>query len=531
MNLGSLQQDNIDKFGEYECSFYEGKWYTNVDLERNANRLGHALRSLGVISGDRVAIQMLNCPTVIWSFSAIYKLGAIVVPVNPLLSLEQSTHIFQDCGAKVVITSPEFASFVLEAQKQVASLKYIIMIEQDNIPGTLFYDRIIADQSDGLEVAETDNNDVAALIYTAGTTARSKGVMHTHFSLYMNAMGCIDFNSRYLSTTANLLTVQRDIRSQKVVQTRRRITGYDTGLDLLVLPLSHTYGISVVLNGLLIGQRNVILKRFTPEAVLKCINDFKINRFAGVPTMYTMLLNYPGFDKYDLSSLQYCSCGAAPLLRDTGILWKQKTGIDIYEGWGMTETCATTCCNRPDRPPKYGSIGICIQKTCAVKIFSDVDRELPQGKAGEMVVKGPTVMKGYWNMPQETAEALRNGWLHTGDIAYMDEEGHFYITGRKKDIIIRGGENISPLEVEEVLLQIPEVADAGVIGIYDETYGEEIKAFCVPQPGRVISAEEIIACCRQKLPCFKVPKTVTLVDSLPKNQLGKLLRGKLQQMK
>jgi len=173
MNLGSLQQDNIDKFGEYECSFYEGKWYTNVDLERNANRLGHALRSLGVISGDRVAIQMLNCPTVIWSFTAIYKIGAIVVPVNPLLSLEQSTHIFQDCGAKVVITSPEFASFVLEAQKQVASLKYIIMIEQDNIPGTLFYDRIIADQSDGLEVAETDNNDVAALIYTAGTTARS----------------------------------------------------------------------------------------------------------------------------------------------------------------------------------------------------------------------------------------------------------------------------------------------------------------------------------------------------------------------
>jgi len=531
MNLGSLQQDNIDKFGEYQYSYCEGKWYTNVEMEANSNRLSNALKSLGVCRGDRVAIQMLNCPFVTCSFLAIFKIGAIAVPMNPLLRPEQSTQILQDCGASAVITSPEFVQLTLVAQRQVDGLRHVIVTEKGDVPGTMSYNEITDDQPDTFKLEETDNDDLAALIYTAGTTARSKGVMHTHFSLYMNSMGCIDFNSRYLSTTANIHTSQRDMRTKKVVEVRRRITGYDTGLDLLVLPLSHTFGISVVLNGILIGQRNVMLKRFNPESVLKCISEFKINRFAGVPTMYAMLLNHPDFNEFDLSSLQYCSCGAAPLPPQTGKLWKEKVGVDIYEGWGMTETCASTCCNRPDQPPKYGSIGKSLNKAVTVRIFDSADRELPAGKIGELVVKGPTVMKGYWNMPQETDDALSNGWLHTGDIGYVDEEGHFYITGRKKDIIIRGGENVSPFEVEEILMQITEVADAGVIGVPDETYGEEIKAFCVLRPGKVISIEEIIACCRQKLPTFKVPKSVILVDSLPRNQLGKLLRAELRQMK
>jgi long-chain acyl-CoA synthetase len=246
--------------------------------------------------------------------------------------------------------------------------------------------------------------------------------------------------------------------------------------------------------------------------------------------MYVMMLNHPDIDKYDLSSLNNCACGAAPLAPETGRLWKEKTGADIYEGWGMTETGATTCGNRPDRPPKYGSIGVCMIKADTMKIFDDDDKELPAGRTGELVVRGPTIMKGYWNMPGETEAALRNGWLHTGDVGYMDEEGYFYITDRKKDIIIRGGENVSPREVEEVILEIPQVADAGVIGIPDKVYGEEIKAYCVLRQGHSISSEEITAYCKQKLPTFKVPKAVQITDALPKNLLGKLLRAELRKM-
>ena len=296
------------------------------------------------------------------------------------------------------------------------------------------------------------------------------------------------------------------------------------------MPLSHSYGLAVGLTGTLMAGRSVIMKWFNPELALKYIQDFKVNTFSGVPAMYVMMLNHPDFAKYDLSSLQSCSCGAAPLAPEIGKLWKEKTGTDILEGWGMTETGATTCGNRADMPAKYGSIGICMIKPDTMKVFDDQDKELPPGKIGEMVVKGPTIMKGYWNMPKETADTLRNGWLHTGDVGYMDAEGYFYITDRKKDIIIRGGENVSPHEVEEVLLEIPQIMDAGVIGIPDRTYGEEIKAFCVVRKDELIGSEEIIAYCKKKLPTYKVPKAVQIVDALPKNLLGKLLRAELRKM-
>ena len=530
MNLGSLGQDNIDKYGEYEGAYFEGKWFTNVEMVRNSNRLGNALKSLGIGRGDRVAIQMPNSPVVIWSFPAIYKIGAVAVPINPLLRPDQAAYIFQNCGAKVAITSPEFAPWVLAAQKQAPELKHIIVTEKDDIPGTTFYDSLTDKQSEILKTDETDNDDLAALIYTAGTTGPNKGVMHTHFSLYMTAMGFADYVSRYLSTTLTLQTRTRDMRTHQMLQTRRKITGVDIGISLFALPLSHSYGLAVGLTGTLFAGRSIIMKWFNPEEALRYINDFGVSNFSGVPAMYIMMLNHPDFDKYNLDSLVSCICGAAPLPPEIGMLWKEKTGAEIYEGWGMTETGATTCGNRPDRPPRYGSIGTCIIKADTMKIFDDNDKELPAGHTGELVVRGPTIMKGYWNMPGETEAALRNGWLHTGDIGHMDTDGYFYITDRKKDIIIRGGENVSPHEVEEVLLEIPQIADAGVIGIPDKVYGEEIKAYCVLRKDELISGEEIMAYCRQKLPTFKAPKAVQITDTLPKNLLGKLLRAELRKL-
>jgi len=531
MNLGSLGQDNIQKFGRYESVYYEGKWYTNVEMEMQSNRLGNALKSLGIERGDRVAIQMPNSPVVIWSFSAIYKIGAIAVPINPLLGPDQAAYIFQNSGAKAVVTSPDFAPRVLTTQQQARGLKHIIVTEKDDFPGAIYYDKLLSDQPDSLKIEETDNDDTAAIIYTAGTTGPNKGVMHSHFSLYMTALGYGDFVLRYRSATVQASSSMMDVRTHKPVEIELKVTGGNRlALSLFVLPLSHSYGLATSLMGVIGAMRGIVMKWFNPELALKLIQEFRVTNFSGVPTMYIMMLNHPDFDKYDLSSLQECACGAAPLPPEVGRRWKEKTGTDIYEGWGMTETGATTCGNRPNKPPKYGSIGVCMIKADTVKIFDDQDNELPPGQTGELVVKGPTVMKGYWNMPRETADALRNGWLHTGDIGYMDEDGYFYITDRKKDIIIRGGENVSPREVEEVLLEIPQIADAGVIGIKDEVYGEEIKAYCVLRKDELISAEDILAYCRQKLPKYKVPKSVEIIDALPKNLLGKLLRAELRKL-
>jgi long-chain acyl-CoA synthetase len=251
---------------------------------------------------------------------------------------------------------------------------------------------------------------------------------------------------------------------------------------------------------------------------------------AAVPTMYIQMLEFLELDRYDVSSLEDCQCGGAPLPVEVALKWKEMVGVDIREGWGLTESGATTTGQPGDLPPRYGSIGKSLLKCNTIEIFDEQGRELPTGQQGEIVVQGPTLMKGYWNLPEETAKAIRNGWLHTGDIGYMDEDGYFYITGRKKDIIIRGGENVSPVEVEEVIMRHPAVAEAGVVGIPDATYGEEIKAFVVTRPDKQVREEELVAFCKGYLPTFKLPKKVQFTESLPKNLLGKVLRAELRKL-
>jgi long-chain acyl-CoA synthetase len=531
MNIGSGIQDNVKRFGEYEALYFEGTWHTNVEINHNANLLGNALKDLGINKGDRVAIQMPNCPEILSAFPAIYKIGAIVVPLNPLLRPDQAAYTYRDCGAKVIITSSDFVGRVLEAQKQTPNLQHVILTDRDDVPGTISYRYIMSTNSGTLTIEQTDNDDVAALIYTAGTTGPPKGVMHTHYSLYINALLFYEYVLVHRSLTLQLNSCALNPKTLQLDEVTQQVSGINRAMvSLGVLPLSHSFGIAFSNTSNFVGGKTILLRWWNVEEALKAIQAFRITQMAAVPTMYIQMLEFPELDKYDLSSLEDCQCGAARLPVEVALKWKQKVGVDIREGWGLTESGAITTGQPGDLPPKYGSIGKCLLKCNTIKVFDEKGQELPRGQQGEIVIKGPTLMKGYWNLPEETAKAIKGGWLHTGDLGYVDEDGYFYITGRKKDIIIRGGENVSPVEVEEVLLRHPSVAEAGVIGIPDPIYGEEIKAFVVMKPGKHVSEEELITFCKDYLPTFKSPKKVQFMGSLPKNILGKILRVELRKL-
>jgi long-chain acyl-CoA synthetase len=531
VNIGSGIEDNIKRFGEYEALYFEGRWYTNAEINRNANLLGNALKGLGINKGDRVAVQMPNSPVVLSAFPAIYKIGAVVVPLNPLLRPDEAAYIYRDCGAKVILTSPDFVGRVLEAQRQTPNLKHVILTDRDDVPGTIAYRDIMSNNSGELAVAQTDNDDVAALIYTAGTTGPPKGVVHTHYSLYINALFFYEYILVHRPTTLQLNSCALNPKTLQSNEVSQQVSGVNRAMvSLGVLPLSHSYGIAFSNTSNFVGAKTILLRWWNVEEALKAIQAFRVTQMAAVPTMYIQMLEFPELDKYDLSSLNDCQCGAAALPVEVALRWKEKVGVDIREGWGLTESGATTAGQPADLSPRYGSIGKCLLKCNTIGVFDDEGQEVPPGREGEIVVKGPTLMQGYWNLPEETAKTIRDGWLYTGDLGHVDEDGYFYITGRKKDIIVRGGENVSPVEVEEILLSHPAVAEAGVVGIPDTTYGEEIKAFIVVRPDKSVNEEELITFCRNCLPTFKLPKKVQFTQSLPKNLLGKVLRAELRKL-
>jgi len=500
MNLAQMREKKVRAEGERISLYFKGKAMTNFEMQRNSQQLTSALKSLGVKRGDRVIVQMPNCPEVLESFSAAWRMGAVIVPINYLMGDEEIAYIYQDSGAKVVISSMAFLPRVRTAQAKAPNVKTVILVDQDVPEGTIAYHPLMEGTVVDHTVADMKEDELAALIYTAGTTGNSKGVMHTHHSLYANAK--MQFDSMVFPESMT---------------------------NVSVLPLCHSFGIATMNNAMFRTATTVLLDSFDLDAILSSIEKYRGNIFVAVPTMYVYLLLYPNPKKYDLSSMKYWISGSAPLALDTWNKFKEVYGGEISEGWGLTEAGANNSTNPIDGLKKVGSIGIPMKGT-EMKIMDDNDKILPRGEQGEIVIRGPQLMKGYWNKPEETAEILKDSWLHTGDVGYEDDDGYFWITDRKKDLIIKGGENISPRTIEEVLFTCPQVSEASVIGMKDDVYGEDIKAFVVLNPGQTATEEEIVNFCQMRLTNFLLPKKVVFLQALPKSLVGKVLKKELRKL-
>ncbi len=491
MNLASLGEENLGRFGEYPALVFEGRELTNLDQQRAANRLAHALRRLGTGPGDRVVVMLPNCPEVLQSYAAILKLGAVVVPVIFLLGPPEVRHILDHSGARVVITAPELA---WKAEGWTGPL----VLVGGEAPGGLRYEERIAREPDAFSTVERADGDLAVILYTAGTTGQPKGVALSHGNLAANARAA-----------ASLYELDR------------------TRWALAVLPLSHSYGLTVMNAGHVLGTRAVLLRWFNPEAVLTAIRDYRVQTMAGVPTMYVYLLNHPEADRFDTTSMLAWGSGAAPLSVEIVEPFEKRFGGRLLEGYGLTEAAPVVSAHRYSGARKLGSVGPPIPGV-EVRILDDGDRAVPPGEAGEICVRGPNVMLGYYRMPDETSRALRGGWLHTGDVGRLDEDGYLYVLERKKDLVIRGGLNVYPREVEDVLYAHRAVAEAAVVGLPDPLMGEEVLAFVVLKDGSRATADELIGFCQQHLAKFKCPKQVRFLDALPKSPIGKVLRKELR---
>jgi long-chain acyl-CoA synthetase len=500
MNLAELAEANLQKYGEYVSLVFEGRECTNGEQHRASNRLAHALGRIGVGVGDRVAVMLSNCPEVSQSYTAILKVGAVVVPVIFLLGPEEVKHILEDSEARVVITSTDMFWKVEPLVGALPSLRHVVLVDGGGTGPLLSLAEVAERQPDMFTTVERADDEVAVILYTSGTTGRVKGVALSHRNLVSNARAA-----------ASLYELSRE----------------DWGLA--VLPLSHAYGLTVMNAGNLLGTRGVLLRWFNPEEVLQTIQTFKIRSMSCVPTMFVYLLNYPGAEQYDTSSMVSWGSGAAPLPLEIVEPFEKRFGGRILEGYGLTEATTVVSAHRLSMERRLGSVGKPIPGV-EVKVFDDADRELPAGEVGEIRVRGPNVMLGYYRMPEETARTIRNGWLHTGDMGRLDADGYLSIVERKKDLIIRGGFNIYPREVEEALYAHPAVAEAAVVGMPDRLMGEDVLAFVVLKPGRQAGAGEIMAFCAEKLARFKCPKQVRFVDALPKNAVGKVLRKELRKL-
>jgi len=475
-----------------------------AELNAASSKVANALKSLGVRPGDKVALMLPNVPQFPIVYYGILKLGATVVPLNVLFKAGEIDYHLQDADAVALFAWEELIDEAKKGFDLAETCKYLIVVNlpgSDALPeGAISYNALLATASPACELSWTMPDDTAVILYTAGTTGRPKGAELTHFNMFYNAAFCAD---RLVGATP------RDVIAA-------------------ALPLFHSFGQTCAMNlAIYAGATLSMLPHFAPQAALEMFQRDRVTLFAGVPTMYFYLLNFPEADKYDLSALRLCVSGGAALPVEVMKAFEKKYNVVILEGYGLSETSPVASFNVREQRRKPGSIGIPIWGT-EMRVVDDEDVHMPVGALGEIVIRGHNVMKGYYKRPEATAEVMRNGWFHTGDIARMDEEGYFYIVDRKKDMIIHGGFNVYPREVEDVLYAHPAVSEVAVVGVPDEALGEEVKALVVLKPGMTATAEELMAYCQERVASFKCPRIVEFRDSLPKGAAGRILKRELR---
>ncbi|EGL83040.1 AMP-dependent synthetase and ligase [Caldalkalibacillus thermarum TA2.A1] len=503
ISVNQLLARSVEKYPDHTAVSFYNHTLSYAQLYGAVNRVASALVQKGIEKGDRVALMLPNCPQYPISYYAVLACGGIVVQINPMYKAQELLHVLRDSGAKLLIAYEPLLPTVEEI-KDKTDLTEVITVSFSQGKGT--FQTLLEDRGYQIPtVAINPREDVAVLQYTGGTTGRSKGAMLTHYNLVANAMQCIG-------------TAEIQIE-------------YGRERTLTVAPLFHVYGMTCGMNlTFAVGGNMILLPRFDVEEVLETIEKWRPTGFPGVPTMYIGLLQHPRFKEVDMTCFKTCSSGSAPLPIEVLNKVKAETGAPIAEGYGLSEASPVTHRNPVRGLQKPGSIGIPLPNTDAKIVdMATGEQELPPGEVGELIIKGPQVMKGYWNMPEETAHTLRNGWLYTGDLAKMDEDGFFYIVGRKKELILAGGYNVYPVEVEDVIYSHPAVLEAAVIGVPDAYRGETVKAVVVLREGATLETEELIAYCRERLANYKVPRLVEFRSELPKSAVGKILKRKLKE--
>ncbi len=513
--LYNLLENAALRHGDVTATIFYGAKLTYRELHEQARRLATGLINLGVKKGDRVAIMLPNCPQAVVAYYGTLMAGAVVVQVNPMYMPRELKHQISDSGARVMIALD--LTFPKVSQLDVPHVVYTSMPEYMPIPtkwvaplklkppkipythGRMRWSDLLQNPPLEKPVRLDPTEDLALLQYTGATTGLAKGCMLTHRNLVAN-----------------------------VKQTESWLYRAKRGRDLVImasLPFFHVYGMTTIMNlGVHLGGTLVLQPKFEPKETLKLIQKYRPSIFPGAPTMYVAINHLPSARDYKLDSIDACISGAAPLPVEVQTTFEQLTGGRLVEGYGLTEASPVTHANPIWERRKEGSIGVPWPDTECRIVDPETGDEVPPGEVGELLVRGPQVMKGYWNRPDASAVTLRDGWLHTGDMARMDEEGYFYIADRKNDMIIAGGYNIYPREVEEVLYLHRGIKEAAVVGVPDEYRGETVKAFIVPKDGYTLDAAEVKEFCRQNLAAYKVPRLVEFRTELPKSLVGKVLR-------
>ncbi|WP_449620713.1 AMP-binding protein [Robertmurraya sp. Marseille-Q9965] len=510
MLLTHLIDFSKEKYGEYPFLYYENQVYSNLDVEKYAKKVSIMLREYDIADGERVVVSSPNCPEVIYSYQGILRSNNIVIPVLHLLHPSEIHFILNDSQVKAIVTSSQVLPKFLEAVKGLSYKPLFIVVDQIEDSSLLLehdllllHDAIESIDESKEILKDAQENDVAVILYTSGTTGRPKGVMLTHKNLYSNTKTTYD------------LSIEKEDSGRKTT--------------LGVLPLAHAFGFTMMNSSILLGNSVVIFSKFDVVQLFEAIEKHRVSSFAAVPAMIHAMVASPNSSQYDLTSLKSVASGSASLPIALIHAFKNKFNAEIREGYGLSEATTIVTTSRDEMPVKHGSVGIPIPGV-QVRIIDEHGNDVSRGQIGELLVKGDNVTPGYYGLAEETKNTIRDGWLYTGDLVRMDEDGYLYIVDRKKDLVIRGGFNIYPRDIEEVIVKHEAVSEVAVVGLPDEKMGEEIVAYVVKKPGFDVTSKEIILFSQEKLAKYKTPKQVFFVEQLPRNGVGKILKKKLRDM-